>query len=488
MHDTVCQPLRRFSAWVRQTDDHAASHLLLAEQAERLLPQSDHALAEEQRALAAKLERWRYHHLSHRAGRLVPEDWALLDALDTAANRLAGRAPRPPRRARTAVHDARRDDAATAEARDCLDRRNDLEKIVARAAALTCEHFRPSTRAEQSATTEDPVFSIQRSALSTQHSSPSGRRSPSQAPSPRRWRVLLYAPLYLSNYCVNHCRYCGFRHPNPIPRKHLAQPEALREAGILYDRGFRHILLVAGDFPQRTTTDYFCRILRALAARGIAPAIEIAPQTTEAYAALASAGACGVTLYQETYAEELYAVYHPRGSKVAYDWRLEGLERAAEAGIARLGLGILLGLADPIEDLIPLIRHGRYLAARLPGRALAFSLPRIHDSPADFQVPFPVDDETFVRMYCALRVAFPQAELVLSTRERAELRNRLAGICITQMSAGSCTSPGGYEETEEPRAGQQFSVADHRSPAEVADWLASAGLKPVWEMPNRTRG
>ena len=461
MHDTACQPLRRFSAWIRQTDDHVASHLVLAEQAERLLPQDDHLLAEERRALAAKLERWRYHHLSHRAGRLVPEDWALLDALDMAANQLAGRAPRPPRRARIAIQDARRDDAATAEARDCLDRRHDLDTIVARAAALTCEH----------------------SAFSTHHSSPTAPRSSSPAPSPRRWRILLYAPLYLSNYCVNHCRYCGFRHPNPIPRKHLTPAEALREAGILYERGFRHILLVAGDFPQRTSTDYYCRILRALTARGIAPAIEIAPQSTEAYAALASAGACGVTLYQETYDEELYALYHPRGSKVAYDWRLEGLERAAEAGIARLGLGILLGLADPLEDLIPLIRHGRYLAARFPDRSLAFSLPRIHDSPADFQVPFPVDDETFVRMYCALRAAFPQAELILSTRERAELRNRLVGVCITQISAGSCTSPGGYEEMGEPRAGRQFSVADHRSPAEVAAWLREEGFDAVWSIP-----
>jgi len=299
----------------------------------------------------------------------------------------------------------------------------------------------------------------------------------------RRWRILLYAPLYLSNYCINHCRYCGFRHPNPIPRKHLTQEEALREAEVLYDRGFRHILLVAGDFPRRTTTDYYCQVLRALKTRGIAPAIEIAPQTTDDYAALASAGACGVTLYQETYAEELYALYHPRGSKVAYDWRLEGLERAAEAGVARLGLGILLGLADPREDLIPLIRHGRYLAGRFPDRALAFSLPRIHDTPSGFQVPFPVDDETFVRMCCALRIAFPQAELLLSTREPADLRNRLAEICITQMSAGSCTSPGGYEETGEPRAGQQFPVADHRSPAEVAAWLREEGFEVVWSIP-----
>jgi 2-iminoacetate synthase len=147
----------------------------------------------------------------------------------------------------------------------------------------------------------------------------------------------------------------------------------------------------------------------------------------------------------------------------------------------RIGLGILLGLADPREDLPAMIRHACYLKARFPDRALAFSLPRIHEAPPGFCVPFPVDDDTFLRMYCALRIAFPEAELVLSTREPAALRNRLAQICITQMSAGSCTAPGGYEDSEgDARAGEQFPVCDRRTPAEVASWLAGAGFEPVW--------
>jgi 2-iminoacetate synthase len=295
--------------------------------------------------------------------------------------------------------------------------------------------------------------------------------------------MLLYAPLYLSNYCINHCVYCGFRHPNLVPRKHLSVAEAVREAEILMDRGFRHILVVAGDFPRMTTTEYYVSILRELRARGVTPAIEIAPQSTAAYAALVEAGAAGLTLYQETYNEALYALYHPRGSKTSYDWRLEGLERSAEVGMQRIGLGILLGLADPREDLLAMIRHACYLKARFPDRTLAFSLPRIHGAPAGFRVPFPVDDDTFLRMYCALRIAFPDAELVLSTREPAALRNRLAAICITQMSAGSCTAPGGYEESEgETRAGEQFPVCDQRTPAEVAACLDSAGFEPVWRL------
>ena len=129
-------------------------------------------------------------------------------------------------------------------------------------------------------------------------------------------------------------------------------------------------------------------------------------------------------------------------------------------------------------------RHAAYLAARFPDRTLAFSLPRIHEAPSGFCVRWPVDDESFVRMYAALRIAFPRAELVLSTRERPQLRDRLAAICITQMSAGSCTSPGGYGQTHsECLAGEQFPVSDHRTAEEVARWLGETGFTPQWDVP-----
>jgi 2-iminoacetate synthase len=162
---------------------------------------------------------------------------------------------------------------------------------------------------------------------------------------------------------------------------------------------------------------------------------------------------------------------------------LEGLERAAEAGFGGLGLGFLLGLADPREDLLALMRHAAYLQGRFPDRPLAFGLPRIHDAPPGFQPPYSVDDETFVRLYCALRIGFPRAELVLSTREVPDLRNRLAVTCITQISAGSSTAPGGYEHRDaEPECPGQFPVHDQRSPAEVAQWLANHGLAVAWEL------
>ncbi|MEE8451315.1 MAG: radical SAM protein [Thermoguttaceae bacterium] len=341
------------------------------------------------------------------------------------------------------------DEISSDRAAECLDRAVSLDELIGRATELTRERFaRP------------------------QHD---------------RQRVLLYAPLYLSSHCTNHCVYCGFRGPATIRRRHLDLDEAARQADILRQRGFHHILLVAGDFPKLTTTEYFARMIRLLVDRRITPALEIAPQSGASYAQLAAAGACGVTLYQETYNRELYSLYHPKGSKGSYDWRLDGLRRAAEAGMQRLGMGILLGLADPCEDLLEMVRHGESLRARFPDRTLAFSLPRIHEAPKGFETPYPVDDETFVRLYCTLRIAFPEVELVLSTRESIALRNRLAKICITQMSAGSSTVPGGYETGgyeagAEHAGGQQFPVCDDREPAKVAGWLQAEGFEVAWEV------
>ena len=341
-------------------------------------------------------------------------------------------------------------DVPLAEGLHCLSGGDDLDRVARQAADITAEHFGPIGDS-------------------------------SDATSTRR-RMLLYAPLYLCSHCVNHCTYCGFRAPLRIAREHLSHELAMGEVHVLRKWGFRHILLVAGDFPRLTTPEYFAEIIRASLDRGVRSAVEIAPQATKDYRRMVEAGAVGVTLYQETYVERLYALYHPAGSKGSYDWRLEGLDRAAEAGMRRLGLGILLGLADPAEDLVALMRHACYLEDRYPDRTIAFSLPRIHQAPEGFVPPYEVDDETFVRLYCTLRIAFPRAELVLSTREPAELRNRLARICITQMSAGSRTTPGGYDHPSDSDDGQQFPVSDQRSPAEVAQWLSEAGFQPTWEV------
>lgn len=400
----------------------------------------------ERAGLADRLERWRYQLLNKRDGNLPPPLRELADSLDRASSRLLGE-DRPPRQPRRCLS------AEVPEAVRACDPAVPLEEVAREAARLTALHF------------------------------------PGRAGTDSPRRMLLYAPLYLSSYCVNHCRYCGFRYAREQRRDHLSLAEALAQADILGQRGFRHLLLVAGDFPRLTSTPYFVPIIAALKERGYSIAIEVAPQTTRAYAEMARAGACGVTLYQETYQLEHYARQHPLGPKVWYDWRLEGPERAAEAGLRRLGLGILLGLADPLDDLRALLGHGHYLLERFPHATLAFSLPRIHEAPDDFVPPVAVDDDLFVRLYCALRLAFPSAELVLSTREPPALRDRLAAICITQMSAGSSTAPGGYSETAgDPARHQQFPVTDQRSAAEVADALGRAGFDVQWQLAGAEAG
>lgn len=442
-------PLESLSAWIRETDVHAAHRLPLLERVDRILLGDEEADGEDRADLAVRLERWRYQYLNEGDSCRQTMGRELVNTLDLAANELASRNPRPPRDTRNAVGDQSLDTGSLADAIACLAPDTTLDCLADRAKRITEENFSVTNSVDGSASR----------------------------------RMLLYAPLYLSSHCINYCTYCGFRYPLEIERKHLSAEQALVQADILRGRGFKHILLVGGDFPSLTTPEYYTEIIGRLAARRIAPAVEIAPQATDAYARMVQAGARGVTLYQETYNEELYGVYHPRGTKSSFDWRLEGPDRAAEAGMDRLGLGILLGLAEPRQDLLALMRHGRYLETRFPEGTLAFSLPRIHDAPEGFRPPYIVDDEMFVRFYCVLRVAFPRAELVLSTREAEKLRHRLARIAITQMSAGSSTIPGGYEDSDgAATAGEQFAVCDQRTPAEVAQWLVREGFEPTWEI------
>jgi 2-iminoacetate synthase len=433
-----------FAQWIRDTDEHAEHHLELLGEAEQFRLRGE-VPAPDARRLAVRLERWRYRHLHQHASELTSKDQALVDTLDRTARRLRGHPDMPPRGTRHAIQDSTLDSGILRKATALCDDGTCLTSLIDWARELTDQHF----------------------------------RVPASGGSAAHRRMLLYAPLYVSSHCVNYCTYCGFRYPLSIPRRHLSREQALHEARILGRRGLKHILVVGGDFPSRTTTSYFRDILADLVREGFCPAIEIAPQPTESYAELVHAGARGLTLYQETYDQSRYASYHARGPKSSFHWRLEAHDRAAEAGMRRLGLGVLLGLSDPKHDLRALMRHGAYLQERFSGRTLAFSLPRIHEAPDGFAIPFPVADEQLIRWYCLLRIAFPRAELVLSTREPPELRNRLTEICVTQMSAGSSTIPGGYQ-LDPHGNGEQFPVCDQRAVGEVTHWLEQAGYQVAW--------
>ena len=291
--------------------------------------------------------------------------------------------------------------------------------------------------------------------------------------------ILLYAPLYLSNECHNSCLYCGFSVNNPIPRRTLTLDEIERNARILHDQGFRHILLLTGEAPGKVGNDFI-----AAAAERIRPlfssiSIEVYPMETAGYKEMVDAGVDGLTIYQETYDPELYKQLHPSGRKRDYNFRLETPERGGAAGLRRIGIGFLLGLGNFRSEAFFAGLHGRYLMHHYWRTLLSVSFPRLRPAEGGFQPLNPVSDRQFVQLMCAMRLLLNDAGLVLSTRESAELRDNLLPLGITQMSAGSCTAPGGY--AEENSATEQFTIDDDRTPAEIAEILRARGYDPVWK-------
>lgn len=291
--------------------------------------------------------------------------------------------------------------------------------------------------------------------------------------------IQMYAPLYFSNECSNGCLYCGFNVHNKMPRKTLGFAEIAAEAQVLHDRGFRHLLVVTGEAPQIAGLDYLATAIAGIRPLFSSMSIEIYPLDEEGYARLIAAGVDGLTLYQETYERSLYAQMHPSGRKRDYDWRLLGPERAAAAGMRRIGIGSLLGLGDfRVEGFFTGL-HALYLARHYWRTHLSISFPRMRPADGGFQPLATVSDRDFVQLMCALRLLIPDAGLVLSTRESAELRDHLLPLGITQMSAGSCTAPGGYASTDD--SGQQFAIDDDRSVEEVAAMIRRQGYEPVWK-------
>jgi len=291
--------------------------------------------------------------------------------------------------------------------------------------------------------------------------------------------ILMYAPLYLSNECSNGCRYCGFNARNSVPRRTLTLDEVTNEARVLYERGFRHLLLVTGEAPQAADTDYLAAAVARLRPLFSSISIEVYPMDEAGYRQVTAAGVDGLTIYQESYDRTLYAEMHPFGNKRDFDFRLRAPEHAAAAGMRRIGIGTLLGLGHFRVEAFCTGLHALYLARHCWRTHLTVSFPRLRPADGGFQPLHPVSDRDFVQLLCALRLLLPDAGLVLSTRESAQLRDHLLPLGITQMSAGSCTSPGGYAELDQ--SGRQFIIDDDRSPAEVDAMLRSRGYEPVWK-------
>lgn len=288
----------------------------------------------------------------------------------------------------------------------------------------------------------------------------------------------LYTPIYLSNFCINQCLYCGFNNKSRAQRKILSPEEVKAEALFLKSQGFKNILLVAGDDPQ-VTQNYLSGVISELHKFIPSLSLEIAPKTEAEYRLLKKAGADGVVSYQETYDKKLYGKYHPQGPKKDFSFRLETPERAAKAGFHRVGIGALIGLGDYIFEGLSIYSHARYLMKNYWQTQITISLPRLRTAIDSISVPQPISDRKFTQLICALRLALPDVGIILSTREQPALRDGLIKLAVTQLSAGSKTEPGGYLNPE--KNGEQFSVADHRSASEIARNLEIMGYDPVWK-------
>jgi 2-iminoacetate synthase len=289
--------------------------------------------------------------------------------------------------------------------------------------------------------------------------------------------IQIYAPLYLSNFCINRCAYCGFSAGNTIERRVLTMAEAEQEAMILHGRGFQHILLVAGEAPARLGVDYLAELAALLRNRFASISIEVQPLEEDEYARLFAAGITSVAVYQETYDRGIYARVHHAGKKCDFDYRLATPARAAAAGMREVGIGALLGLADWRLEGLAMGLHIAWLRKHYWRTALTVSFPRLRPAEGGFQPLVTVTERMLSQMIFALRIFDPDVGLLLSTREEARFRDGMVGLGPTRYSAGSCTAPGGYAHPE--LAGEQFSVGDHRSMQEVCADICQKGYDPV---------
>ncbi len=292
--------------------------------------------------------------------------------------------------------------------------------------------------------------------------------------------VQLYAPLYISNFCTNQCVYCGFNQTNPIKRKKLTREEITREAEAISTTEMRHILVLTGEAPEITPISYIEDAVKIIRARFPSVSIEVFPMEVDEYARLKSAGVDGMTVYQETYDRDIYRKVHLEGRKTDYLFRLNAPERAAKAGLRTVSIGTLFGLGEKRREAFFTAMHARYLEDRYPDTEIGLSLPRINPAEGGFQPFDPVDDRTFVQFLLAYRLFMPRSAISVSTRERADMRDRLLFLGATRISAGSRTDVGGYTRPAEASTAQ-FDISDQRTVAETILAVRNQGFQPVFK-------
>ncbi len=287
-------------------------------------------------------------------------------------------------------------------------------------------------------------------------------------------------PLMLSNACTNKCVYCGFNHDNPFTRTTLTPDQVENECKAIKKLGpFENLLVVSGEYPSLCGVEYLEKVLHRCRPYFHNLTIEVQPMKAADYYRLTESGLNGVVCFQETYHREAYKKYHPRGMKSHFDWRLNGFDRMGEAGVHKIGMGVLLGLEDWRADTIMMARHLRYLQKRYWRSRFSVNFPRMRPSESGYQPKVIINDRELARLTFAFRIFDHDIDISFSTREAPYYRDHIMRLGVTSMSAGSQTEPGGYATS--PEALEQFEVSDDRSPMSVAEAIRTNGYEPVWK-------
>jgi 2-iminoacetate synthase len=307
-------------------------------------------------------------------------------------------------------------------------------------------------------------------------------------------RLVLFAPLYISNYCVNNCSYCGYRCSNAFERRKLTMDEIAQEVEILESLGHKRLALETGEDDKNCPIEYILeaidKIYRVRKDNGNIRRINvnIAATTVEDYKKLKEAGIGTYVLFQETYHRETYAYMHPSGPKRDYDWHTLAMDRAMEAGIDDVGLGVLFGLYDYKFEVLGLLLHSLHLEEEFGVGPHTISVPRLRPARGVNLKEFPhlVSDDDFKKLVAIIRLAVPYTGMILSTREKPRFRDEVISLGISQISAGSCTGVGGYKQEQERKergeecSSLQFNIEDHRSPDEIIRSLSESGYIPSY--------
>ena len=291
--------------------------------------------------------------------------------------------------------------------------------------------------------------------------------------------IQLYVPLYLSNKCNNICTYCGFSYDNKLKRKTLTPMEIMQEVAAIKEMGYDHVLLVTGEANQSVHTEYFKMVLKLIRPHFSQISMEVQPLDVTDYEDLRTYGLNTVLVYQETYHQDDYRKHHPKGKKSNFQYRLETPDRLGQAGIHRMGLGVLIGLEDWRTDSFYTAMHLNYLEKQYWRSKYSISFPRLRPFSGGLEPKVAMSDKELVQLICAYRLFNEEVELSISTRESMAFRNNVVKLGITTMSAGSKTNPGGY--VVEPQSLEQFEISDERCAGEIAHMISREGYEPVWK-------